>query len=160
MSWTVYVYLLLLVTVVTGKELSVSSPCPCVQEEDLLTCDRWEDQCPHRPLPATSRLLITDSPHLRRISETNIQTKGLARLTITNTGLTELNLEEFSDLIYLDLRNNKLRALARVGSGIRELYLAGNDWSCFSGEPLDSPVFSRYGSVTRYTVQSSDGQGH
>ena len=160
MLWTVYVDLLLLVTVVIGKELGVPSPCPCVQEEDLLTCDRWEDQCPHRPLPATSRLLITDSPHLQRISETNIQTKGLASLTITNTGLTELNLGEFSDLTVLDLRNNKLRALARVGSGIRELYLAGNDWSCFSGEPLDSPVFSRYGSVTRYTVQSSDGQGH
>ena len=160
MLWTVYVDLLLLVTVVIGKELGVPSPCPCVQEEDLLTCDRWEDQCPHRPLPATSRLLITDSPHLQRISETNIQTKGLASLTITNTGLTEISLEEFSDLTFLDLRNNKLRALARVGSGIRELYLAGNDWSCFSGEPLDSPVFSRYGSVTCYTVQSSDGQGH
>ena len=155
MLWTLYVDLLLVVvSVVMGKVLGVPSPCPCVQEEDLLTCERWEDQCPHRPLPATSRLLITDSPHLRRISERNITTQGLESLTITNTGLTELSLEQFPDLTFLDLRDNKLRALAGAGAGIRELYLAGNEWSCFSGEPLDSPVFSRYESLAQYTVHS------
>ena len=77
--------------------------------------------------------------------------KGLTNLSITNTGLKSISLEDLTDLTHLDLRNNNLSSLTLTGLtpaiNIEELYLSGNDWSCFTeeAEDLDSLIFSRCG---------------
>ena len=147
--------------------------CPCVQEVqeaggDRLRCEGWQDSCPHTALPPTSHLTVTNSPRLQRITEDNIISKGgrhefslnyslsnssrktdgfpqgLYNLSITNTGLTELQLAQFPELTLLDLRHNLLTSLDRPRSGnIKELYLAGNAWTCFTREPYRSNIYSR-----------------
>ena len=74
--------------------------------------------------------------------------KGLTNLSITNTGLSSISLEDLTDLTHLDLRNNSLSSLTFTPAiNIQQLYLSGNDWSCFTeeAEDLDSLIFSRCG---------------
>ena len=79
--------------------------------------------------------------------------QGLTNLSITNTGLSSAYLQDFSELTHLDLRNNSISSLNRPGTQttLRNLYLSGNGWSCFTKERFDlkSMVFSRYGFLKR-----------
>jgi len=109
-----------------------------------MLCSSWQDLCPQAPLPSTNLLVITASPNLSTININNINTQGLTNLSITNTGLTSVSLEGFTDLTHLDLRNNNLSSLTRPQTqNIEELYLSGNDWSCFTEED-NSLILSRF----------------
>ena len=134
-------------TEVRGLAGLLSSHCPaphlspdCHQQSPATEDHRGQHHLQGRP----SRVFFEFFSLTNSCRKTDGFPQGLYNLSITNTGLTEFQLAQFPMLTLLDLRHNQLTSLDRPRSGnIKELYLAGNAWTCFTREPYRSNIYSR-----------------